>query len=501
MQGTKLRTRALSAGAWLVCLWLLPLRAAASEHPYAFYTADGRALHASGPLLWLAERGGPAPAANASMGFRLQPVAAPDADAKDGDEVWIRSQDGRYLTYWGRWALLTRRPQRALRWRVVRAAGAGALAVGESFALHTSDGRYALDTRRGALVLRQARTSSAPWSLGCHFEPGPFKEQWSSAVTFDIASDERASEVSRAVDWLRATTSLVRMPGGDLPLVVWDDPTLEPEPTVGYLITDTLWAAKALEPYDPELSDAMQRGLLLAGWYGNGLYDALFHGISGLAHKPASNDVVHGTLLDRCAFVEQPRENASGTTAQLYVPEVSVDPAWTDGNSSQFIDSAVYTALNDYWHGETEAAKARIRGLITDGRGSGWDTMFWDNERWILVDQASRCDYDAVVGTCSAACPSCNICEGNNCLLYNASYKLGLVLYAAQIMGLRDEPESSQALTDIEYRLWEGQHEDGGLAHLIFYAPTAALALRSGSTGEATAIAVLAHSVSSPDEH
>jgi len=482
MRGTTLRV-------WLLCLWLSPLTAAASERQYAIYTTDGRALHASGPLLWLGQRG--APPANATMGFRLQPLAAPEADASDGNEVWIRSQDGRYLTHWGRWALFTWQPQRALRWRVVRAAGAGVLGLGEAFALHTSDGRFELDTRRGALVLRRSRSGSAPWSLGCHFDVGPFQQAWSSAAAFDVATGERADEVSRAVDWLRATTSTVRMPGGDLPLVVWDDPTLQPHPTVGYLMTDTLWAAKALEPYDPELSESMQRALVLAGRYGNGLHDTLFHGVNGLAHQPASSDVVHGTLLAQCALAD----DASRATVQLYAPEVSVDPAWTDGNSAQFIDSAVYTALNDHWHGETERAQARVRSLIIDQRGSGGDTMFWDNERWVLVDQASRCDYDATVGACSAACPSCNVCGGDSCFLYNASYKLGLVLYAAQILSLHEDPTLTAALTQMEYRLWEGQHDDGGLAHLTYYWPNAALAAKSGSTGEATAVAVLAHSV------
>lgn len=497
MRGTKLRAPARWAGALFIgWCWLLPLMAAASERSYVFYTSDGRALHANGQLLWVGERG--TRAETTTMGFRLEPTAEPDADAGDGDLVWVRSQDGRYLTHWGRWAVLTRQPQRALRWQVVRAAGAGTLGVGEPFALRTTDGRFELDTRHGSLGLRRARGGSAPWSLGCHFEAGPFTARWSDAAAFDLARGARASEVSRAIDWLRATTTHVRTPTGDLPLLVWDDPTLQPHPTVGYMITDTLWAAKALAPYDPELSDAMQWALVSAGWYGNGLHDALFHAVDALAHRPASSDVIHGTLLERCGVAGQPGREAH--TAQLYVPEVSADPAWTDGNSAQFIDSAVYTALNDYWRGEVERAKGRIRALITDHRGSGGDTMFWDNERWILVDQASRCDYDAVVGVCSAACSNCQICRGEGCRLYNASYKLGLVLYAAQVMGLREERALVRPLADIESRLWQGQHEDGGLAHLIFYAANASLADRSGPTGEATAIAVLAHSVLGPDE-
>lgn len=490
MRGTTRRMRTLLAGIGLLYSLRQPLTAAASERPYTVYTTDGLALSARGPLLWLAERGAAERPAEPSMSFRLQPIAAPEADARDGDEVWIRAHDGRYLTRWGRWALLTRQPQRALRWRVVRADGAGMVGVGDSFALQTSDGRLELGARRGALVLQRAQSGSTPWSLGCYFDAGPFDRAWSSAAVFDVATGEQASEVARAVDWLRANTVNVRMPGGDLPVIVWDDPTLQSHPTVGYLSTDTLWAAKALEPYDPELSEDMQRGLIAAGWYGNGLHDALFHGIRELAHKPASSDVVHGTWLEGCAF-SSPAVHVSRSTAQLYVPELSVDPAWTFGNSSQFIDSAVYSALNDYWHGEVERARARIRALITDHRGSGWDTMFWDNERWILVDQASRCDYDSVVGSCSNACPDCQPCQGDGCFLYNASYKLGLVLYAAKIMGLSDLP----ALADIEYRLWESQHDDGGLAHVSFYAPDATLARKTGSTGEATAIAVLASSV------
>ena len=469
-----------------VC-WLSPLIAAASERPYALYTADGRALHARGPLLWLGERG--AQVADASMSFRLEPVGAPDADAADGDQVWVRSQDGRYLSHWGRWAVLTQRPQRASSVRIVRALGAGMLRVGESFALRTSDGRFDFELRGGTVVLRRARPGAAPWSLGCQFERGRFEDAWPDAPAFELVRGERASDVARAVDWLRATTAEVRTPTGDLPLVTWDDPTLLEHETVSYLITDTLWAVKALAPYDPELSDDMRRGLLSVGWYGNGLHDALFHGVDALAHKPASSDVVHGTLIERCSLASQ------AATTQVYAPELSVDPAWTEGNSAQFIDSAIFTALNDFWHGEVEQAKARVRALITDHRGSGWDTMFWDNERWVLVDQASRCDYDAVVGACSAACPHCTVCQGDACRFHNASYKLGLVLYAARAMGLHDEPALSRALADIEYRLWEGQHEDGGLAHLSFYAPNGALADKTGSTGEATAIAVLAHSV------
>ena len=75
------------------------------------------------------------------------------------------------------------------------------------------------------------------------------------------------------------------------------------------------------------------------------------------------------------------------------------------------------------------------------------------------------------------------------------------MLYAAKITGLHTDRQLTQPLADMEYRLWEAQHEDGGLPHLIHYAPNAALASSTGPTGEATAIAVLAHSALEPVAH
>jgi hypothetical protein len=159
MQQTTLRAQALWACVCqLYCLAVLPLTAAAAERPYMLYAADGRALHASGPLLWLGERG-----QAGSVGFRLQPVFAPDAEVHDGDAVWVRAEDGRYLTHWGRFPLLTRLRQLAVRWHVARAAGSGALGLAEAFALGTSDGRYelVLYTPNGALAEKSGATGEA----------------------------------------------------------------------------------------------------------------------------------------------------------------------------------------------------------------------------------------------------------------------------------------------------------------------------------------------------
>jgi hypothetical protein len=235
----------------------------------------------------------------------------------------------------------------------------------------------------------------------------------------------------------------------------------------------------------------MQAALMAAGWYGNGLNESLFHGVAAIAHRPISIDFVHGTLVDRCTTL-----GAAPKPVQLRVPEVAPDAAWTAGNSAQFVDSAVYTALDEHWHGATEQARARLRDVLVDSRGvTGSDFMFWDHERRVMVDQAARCDYDTALRMCSDHCPGCGSCNGVFCNVYNAGFKLGLLLYAGRVTGVASEPAFEAVFQAIERRLWEAQNDDGGVAHLAFYGPDAHVLLRSGATGEATAIGVLAESV------
>lgn len=139
--------------------------------------------------------------------------------------------------------------------------------------------------------------------------------------------------------------------------------------------------------------------------------------------------------------------------------------------------------------------------MLVDTRGAaGSDIMFWDLERWVMVDQASRCDYDTALGSCSPQCPSCGQCFGAFCNLYNAAFKLGVLLYAGRVTGVASEPRFARTFAEIEHRLWESQLGGGGLAHLSFYGPDTELIADNGSgaTGEATAIAVLAESVVAP---
>ena len=110
--------------------------------------------------------------------------------------------------------------------------------------------------------------------------------------------------VTRAAKWLTSHRITVALPNDKLPVpvIAWKDPTLEPSNPkllAGYLITDTLWSAKALKVIDPIASQEMEQGLQHLGWYGNGLQDVLFHPIEQIKHRPADQDYVHGFSLGR----------------------------------------------------------------------------------------------------------------------------------------------------------------------------------------------------------
>ena len=83
--------------------------------------------------------------------------------------------------------------------------------------------------------------------------------------------------------------------------------------------------------------------------------------------------------------------------------------------------------------------------------------------------------------------------ETNRCSQY--PIKLGVVLYAMHQTGLdREFPEATAA---IQSRLWQAQLPDGGIAHRITVNLNGEVLSRSGATGEATAITILARTVQS----
>lgn len=462
---------------------------AAAGRVYTLAAEDGRRLGvpANGAIVQLSE---PYGEATPISGFAIEPLNSAHLQLRHGDLVRVRSADGRWLARFGVVVYLSANERLAVAWHLERVAGEGALALGDRFRIRSQSHHAYLSAGPASAMLSRTATPATTWTIGCYFAAGPFTEPRPTLPSFQVVTGEHASRVARAIDWLRAKTVDVELPSGRLPLVVWDDPTLAPEPSVGYLVIDTLWAAKALQPYEPDLASQMENALRSIGWYGNGLAETLFHGYLEPAHRTTSVDFVHGTLLDRC--VTSTSEAAGAHAVQVRVPEQVVDPAWTQGNSAQFVDSAVYTALNDHWNGRTEPARDRLRELIV--RSGPDDPMFWDIELGVIVDQASRCDYDAFVGQCSPRCAACVTCT-ENCFYYNATYKLGLVVYAARVTGLASDSTLAPYLAQMVYRVWEGQLTDGGLPHTTWYASPGVYILSSGATGEATAITVLANTV------
>ncbi len=129
---------------------------------------------------------------------------------------------------------------------------------------------------------------------------GDGSTSWRDAIVYQMPSDSVTKvRVTRAADWLKNHKVTISLPGDHFPFAViaWKDPTLEPSNPkllAGYVITDTLWSAKALKVIDPILSQEMEKGLQHLGWYGNGLQDVLFHPVELIKHRPADEDHVHG---------------------------------------------------------------------------------------------------------------------------------------------------------------------------------------------------------------
>jgi hypothetical protein len=261
-------------------------------------------------------------------------------------------------------------------------------------------------------------------------------------------------------------------------VIAWKDPTLapgEPKALAGYIITDTLWAAKALKPFHPEAAGEIERGLQLLGWYGNGLHDVLFHPVDRILHRSDDVDPVHGHSLGRFAI-------EGGRTVDLRVFRQRWDAAYTVGHPMHFAEHAVYQALDDFWKGRISPARRRIRGAIRDDRSTDPnDQIFWDGHAGILVDYVTRADWRRF-----------RIGESPSCRHY--SFKLGVLIYAIRLLGM--EEEIGPPLMDMKRRLWSAQEEEGGVAHVIEVRRDGQVTPgRRDSTGEASAIAILAETV------
>jgi len=309
----------------------------------------------------------------------------------------------------------------------------------------------------------------------------PAVETSADLVTFRLPEDpDSKKRVTLAADWLKKHTVSVSQPGSmaGLQVIAWKDPTLAPEDPkllAGYVITDTLWASKALKPLDARVADDLERSIRRLGWMGNGLHDVLFHPVRRPLHRSADEDIVHGHSLGRF-------EIGGGNRVDVRVFRQTYDADYEIGDPHLFAEHAVYQSLFAFWLGRKPEARRRIQGIVNDDRGTEKnDQIFWDSKAGILVDYANREEWDRFQ---ARKAPICR----------NFSFKLGVLLYAIQLMGL--EEEVGPALEEMQSRLWSAQAEDGGIAHFVeVQHDKQLLNARRDSTGESTAIAILSKTV------
>ena len=248
----------------------------------------------------------------------------------------------------------------------------------------------------------------------------------------------------------------------------------DPKLLAGYVITDTLWAAKALALFDRRASEEMEASIEHIGWHGNGLHDVLFHPIDRLRHRPDDPDIMHGHSLGHFPA-------GDGLVVDLRVPRQRWDPGFSLGHPTLFAEHAVYAALNDFWHGRTAPARRKILDVIADRRKSdSKDCTFWDDKAGILVDYVNQADWLALG-------------EGKRDVCRHFTFKLGVLLYAIRVMGL--EPEIGARVQSMKRRLWSAQTNSGGVAHFVDVRASGEGTAGREPTGEASAIAIIAEVV------
>ena len=289
--------------------------------------------------------------------------------------------------------------------------------------------------------------------------------------------------LERAASWLVnriATGPLQRADAADLQsevisVIAWKDPTLHPQDPgglAGYLITDTLWAEVALRGLRPTQSEALRRTLETLEAQTNGLQEVLFGPIPQIHHRPAGEDPVHGVSIGRMLLNQQ-----EWVDVRMFPMEH--DDGFTRGHPRLFAEHTAYQALYEYWRQQRELAKARLREIFAMEEQRPTDLrVLWDHDRQVLIDDGNFTEWK-------------NFPDANRCSQY--PIKLGTVLYAMRLTTLdREFPEAAAMM---QSRLWQAQLPDGGVAHRITVNRDGEVLSRSGATGEATALTILARTV------
>lgn len=298
----------------------------------------------------------------------------------------------------------------------------------------------------------------------------------------------RKAEVQAAIDWMkrqvhsgkfvseRPRAQALQQP---ISIIAWRDPTFhprQPEILAGYTLTDTLWAAKAMQFHAPEESQDLLRSLNELDSLGNGLQEVLFGAVTTFGHRVVDPDHVHGTTIGRIRL-----EGGRQVFVQRF--QFKPDPEFTRGHTRLFAEHLAYQAMQDYWQGETQLARQRLQDLFRPSETVDQQTpIHWDSKRRLLLDlgniEAWRKEPVSAVD--------------------QYPIKLGTVLYAMKLTGL--DREFSEECRAIEQRLWQSQwpeqppelkDQEGGVAHWFRVHPDGRIQRGRGATAEATAIAVL----------
>jgi hypothetical protein len=292
--------------------------------------------------------------------------------------------------------------------------------------------------------------------------------------------------VFKASEWLVRHIQRGRMKLNDettnLSVIAWKDPTLSPDKPnrlAGYAITDSLWASYALTTTHPEVAGELHQTLKTLGCLSNNLHEVLWQSIPAIHHKPIDSDIVHGRSLGIMS--------AGAVNVDIRSFTMAADPEFEIGHPSLFVEHAAYQSLFEFRNGKVESAKNRLRRVFLKNSTSENADIQWDAQHKLLVDFVIKSEYANFISG-----------ETDSCRQY--SFKLATLLYACRLMELdREFPEE---IRQLEQRLRSVQLSDGGIPHFYDVEQKSEVCKPCpDATGEATAIFILAETVSATNKN
>jgi hypothetical protein len=298
------------------------------------------------------------------------------------------------------------------------------------------------------------------------------------SLTFILPDDPATQERCRqAASWIeRRIHDVVVIPDQPpIAVVAWKDPTLHPDQPrtlAGYLITDTLWAAAAIEPFYPVAARRLKEGLARLGRQTNQLHEVIFQPVGRIEHRPDDPDFVHGHSLG-IFRVE------GDWSIDVRVFQHRWDPAFDLGHPTLFAEHAVYRSMDDFWKGRPEAGRSRLQNILNHDPGSA-PIIRWQSSPGVVVDEVNREEWTQFESR-------------QRPLFRNYTFKAALLYYSMKVLGLTAKfPDQAN---QIRQRIWSAQRPDGGIAHFVDIQSDGTTLPAQDSTGEASAIAILAEMV------